>query len=164
MQILFLPQWLMITLFFVLWFLFQVGAAALCFYMPPGFFEQDGWLFKTRRWERDGGWYQTVFKVRAWKKYLPDGGAWFRGGYAKKHLLSFTGQNLRQFLAESRRAELTHWLAIFPFWVFGLFSPGYVVPLMLVYALALNLPCIVTQRYNRPRISALLQKREGGPP
>ncbi len=159
MQIFFLPQWLMILLFFVLWPLFHIGAAALCFYMPSRYFEKDGWLYRPRSWEQGGLFYEHFFKIKKWKGYLPDGGAWFKGGYSKKHLRSFGAENLQLFLRESRRAELTHWLAILPFWVFGFIGPWYIVPLMLVYALAANLPCVITQRYNRPRIE-LLRKRQ----
>ncbi|MEA5061120.1 MAG: hypothetical protein VB015_01720 [Erysipelotrichaceae bacterium] len=62
-----------------------------------------------------------------------------------------------QFLIESARGELTHWLAILPFWVFGFFAPSYIIPIMLAYALIVNLPCIIVQRYNRPRIKKLLK-------
>lgn len=157
MQIVELPRPVMILLFFVLWFVFQMGAALLCLKLPNRFYARDGWLFKTRSWEQGGRLYERVFRIRRWKHLLPDGGALF-GGYAKKHLRDVSPQNLELFLLESRRAELTHWLAILPFWVFGLFAPGFVVPIMLLYALAANLPCIITQRYNRPRIVRILQK------
>lgn len=158
MQILFLPHWLMVLSFFLLWPVFHIGAAALCFNMPNRFFAKDSWPYKTQKWEQDGTFYERMFKVKQWKKYLPDGGAWFKGGYAKKRLKDYSVQNLNLFLIESRRAELTHWLAILPFWVFGLLAPWYILPIMLAYALAANLPCIITQRYNRPRISKLLAK------
>jgi len=31
---------------------------------------------------------------------------------------------------------------------------------MFLYAIAVNMPCIITQRYNRPRIERLLEERE----
>ncbi|MEN6550544.1 MAG: glycosyl-4,4'-diaponeurosporenoate acyltransferase, partial [Candidatus Cryosericum sp.] len=51
------------------------------------------------------------------------------------------------------------WLAIFPFWVFWFFTPPTVPWLMLGYALAVNLPCIVVQRYNRPRVKRFIDYR-----
>lgn len=158
MQLFFLPRPLMILLFFVLWFCYQAGAAWLCFRLPVEAFRADHWLYRARAWERHGALYQDLFRVRAWKGLLPDGGALFAKGYAKKRLADFSPENLTLFLAESRRAELTHWLAMLPFWTFGLFAPFFVVPVMLVYALAANLPCIIAQRYNRPRIEQLLEK------
>lgn len=161
MQLVFLPHWLTVLLFFILWPLFHIGTAMLCFYMPDSAFAQDNRLYKTRKWEQGGALYERVFGIKKWKRHLPDGGAWFKGGYSKKHIKNFGARNLDTFLLESRRAELTHWLAILPFWVFGLFAPWYIVPVMLVYALAANLPCILTQRYNRPRVQKLRAKQTG---
>ncbi len=64
------------------------------------------------------------------------------------------------FLKESCRAEFSHIIAIFPFWIFGLFAPFTVVPIMLVYALLVNVPCIIAQRYNRPRILKILELKK----
>ena len=92
---------------------------------------------------------------------LPDGGSiWGKKGFKKRQLADLSNENLNRFLTESARGELTHWLAIFPFWVFGFFAPPQVVWMMLVYALLINLPCIMAQRYNRPRIRRLLKKRQ----
>jgi hypothetical protein len=160
MQIFFFPEWLTIVLFFVLWFCFQLGAGWLCFRKPDDFFNKDTFLYRTRKWERDGLFYEQWFRIKKWKKYLPDGGGFFNGGYTKRHIVDFSVENLQQYLIESRRAELTHWLGIFPFWIFGLFAPFHVIWIMLVYALVVNVPCIIAQRYNRPRIMKLLTKKK----
>jgi glycosyl-4,4'-diaponeurosporenoate acyltransferase len=70
-----------------------------------------------------------------------------------------THANLQRFLTESCRAEMTHFFAILPFWLFGFIAPPEVILVMLVYAIALNMPCIIAQRYNRPRIEILMNKR-----
>lgn len=160
MQIFFFPEWLTIILFFVLWFCFQLGAGWFCFHKSDDFFMKDSFLYKIRKWERDGLFYEQWFRIKKWKKYLPDGGGFFNGGYTKRHIVDFSVENLEQYLVESRRAELTHWLGIFPFWIFGLFAPFHVVWIMLVYALVVNVPCIIAQRYNRPRIMKLLTKKK----
>ena len=79
-------------------------------------------------------------------------------GFKKKRLDNFTEENLNRFLVESARGELTHWLAILPFWIFGFFAPVRVIWFMLLYALLINMPCIIVQRYNRPRVHKLLYK------
>ena len=66
---------------------------------------------------------------------------------------------MERFLLKSCRAELGHLLAITPFWVFGFFLPPIGIFIMLLYAIIINVPCIFAQRYNRPRIKALLEKR-----
>jgi len=157
MQILFLPEWATVVLFFIVWLVLQVGAALIALRVPDGRLNPDAFLFRTRPWENDGRIYDRLFAVRRWKGLLPDGGAaWKRRGYRKKKLTDLTQENLERFLLESARAELTHLLAIAPFWVFGFFAPPSVIWIMLMYALAVNLPCVVAQRYNRPRVRALL--------
>ena len=79
--------------------------------------------------------------------------------YKKRNLTDYSEENLKRFLIETSRGELTHWLGILPFLVFGLFAPPFVIWIMLLYALIVNLPCIIAQRYNRPRVYALYQRR-----
>jgi glycosyl-4,4'-diaponeurosporenoate acyltransferase len=161
MQVVFLPEWMAITLCFILWPILQVSAALICLKTPDRCFSPLSFLYRSHDWEKNGAIYKTVLKVHRWKKLLPDGGAVIKGGYRKKSMDAFSESALNQFLIESCRAEMTHWLAILPFWVFGLFAPAKVVFLMFLYALGVNLPCIIAQRYNRPRIHKLLSKMKG---
>jgi glycosyl-4,4'-diaponeurosporenoate acyltransferase len=156
MQVIFLPNWLMVPLFFILWPLFHVSASLLCLQLPDRFFGGASGLFRSRPWEGNGGIYNEIFGIRRWKHLLPDGAAAFKGGYRKKRMMDFSRANLEKYLVESRRAELGHWLSMTPFWVFGLMAPFAVVPCMLVYAVASNLPCIMAQRFNRPRIERII--------
>jgi len=89
---------------------------------------------------------------------LPDGAKAVKNGYQKKHIKDFSEAGLEKFIIETCRAELTHLLAILPFWVFGFFAPFYIIPIMLVYALIVNLPCMIAQRYNRPKLVKLLDR------
>lgn len=92
---------------------------------------------------------------------LPDGSLMANSrGFRKKKLRSYTSEYLERFLLESCRTEMTHLLAILPFWVFWFFTPPQVPWMMLAYALIVNLPCMIVQRYNRPRIIRILRKRE----
>lgn len=162
MQIFFLPDLTAILLCFIIWPLLQVLAAFICRMLPDRFLNAGSFYFKPHSWEKSGRIYEHVFKIRKWKKYLPDGGAAVKGGYRKKRLTDFSDVNLKRFLLESCRAELTHLFAIPPFILFGLFVQPYVVALMLFYAVLVNMPCIVSQRYNRPRVAALLNRKSGG--
>lgn len=151
--------WIFI-LCFVLWFVFQVSAALICRKIPNRWYSSNYFLFKERRWEKGGKTYSKVFKVNKWKKFLPDGAAVVKDGYRKKNLTDYSQENLELFLVESCRAELTHLLAIIPFWVFGLFAPIEIVFYMLIYALIINMPCVIAQRFNRPRIYKLLERKK----
>ncbi len=145
----------------VLWYTFQHLAEYIAHKVPKKWLSPKGFLFKERKWEKGGAVYTKIFKVKKWKKYLPDGAAVRKNGYQKKNLTDYSTENLERFLLESCRAELVHLLSIVPFWVFGLFAPVEIIFYMLIYALAVNLPCIIVQRYNRPRISKLIERKKG---
>lgn len=158
MRIIHLPPPGAILLCFILWALFQLLAVYICLRIPDRYFRPNSFLYKSHKWEADGEIYRRIFKVNRWKKYLPDGGKIMKNGYGKRKMQGFSRDHMEKFLTESCRGEAAHILAILPFWVFGLFSPGFVVPIMLVYSLAVNTPCIIAQRYNRPRIIKLMNR------
>lgn len=160
MQILFLPDWLMLILYIVAWPLFQVSIAMIGNKVDDSKFDPNSFWLKTRRWEDDGLFYKHVLKITKWKSYLPDGAKTHKGGFTKSNLKNIDSEYLNAFIAETGRAEIFHWLQILPFWVFGLIGPFFVVWIMLGYALLVNIPCIIAQRYNRPRLLRLLNSMD----
>lgn len=158
MQILFLSAIETILLCIAIWLIFHMVSVYICLKIPDKYFNPNGFIYKTRKWENKGEIYQKIFRVRKWKKYLPDGGAILKSGYKKRNLTSYTSQSMEKFAVETCRAEMTHILAIFPFWIFGFIAPPSIILYMLIYTLVMNLPCIITQRYNRPRILAYMDK------
>ena len=160
MRLIFLSDELTIILCFVVWPVLQVGAALICLNLSDRYFSPESFFFRTRCFEKEGRIYDRIFRVSRWKHLLPDGGMiWKKRGFKKKKLDSFSEVNLNRFLVESARGEMTHWLAIFPFWVFWFFTPPIVPWIMLIYALMINIPCIIAQRYNRPRVHRLLSRK-----
>ena len=146
---------LRIILISVSWVVIQIGSGFLTNRLPRRRFERDGWLYRTRRWEEGGRFYQRVFRIRRWKDALPEAGAMFAGGVSKREI-GRTGEELRVFVAETRRAELTHWLPLLLSATFFLWNPVNVALWMPFVGFLGNLPFIMVQRYLRPRISALL--------
>lgn len=148
-----------IILCFILWPIFQLTAVWISRQFSDRYFAQSR-LFRERSWEDGGEFYEHWFKVRRWKHLLPDGGAVSRKrGFRKRYLSSYSSENLQRFLIESARGELAHCLAIWPFILFFLFLEPFIVAIMFLYALVVNLPCIIVQRYNRPRIQKILRQR-----
>ncbi len=160
MQIIYLPGEWSLALCFILWPLMQISISVICLKVPDAFYSKDNFVFKTRKWENQGKIYETSLRIRKWKRFLPDGAAIVKGGFQKKHLEKVSSDYLEKFIVESRRAELGHWISILPFWIFGFFTPFPVVIYMLLYAIIINLPCILAQRYNRPRFLEVLRKLE----
>lgn len=158
MQILFLPEWLMILSYIIGWPTMQILIAMIGNKISDKHFNPNGFWLKTRKWENGGLFYKRFFKVHKWKHLLPDGAKAHKNGFEKKSLYSYEPAYLKAFIAETGRAEIFHWLQITPFWIFGLWSPPFVILIMLGYALVVNLPCIIAQRYNRPRIIRMYSK------
>lgn len=157
MRFIFLSDGITVFLCFAVWFILKISAVIICYYLPDRFYSSDSIAFQTYTFENDGKIYDKLFHVRKWKHLLPDGGLLLnKNGFSKKHLIDFSIETLEKYLVESVRGELTHWLTVLPFWLFGFFTPPIVIPIMFIYSLILNIPCIIVQRYNRPRIKHLL--------
>jgi len=158
MQVIFLPEWLMIISYIILWPMIQILIAMLGNRIDDKHFNPDNLWLKTRKWEENGLFYKRLLKVHKWKKYLPDGARTHKTGFRKKNLNNHDPEYLKAFISETGRAEIFHWLQILPFWIFGLWGPFFVIWIMLAYALIVNMPCIIAQRYNRPRLMKVYEK------
>jgi glycosyl-4,4'-diaponeurosporenoate acyltransferase len=113
----------------------------------------------ARAWENGGRFYERSFAIKRWKDRLPDAASWFAGGFAKGTLSARDPEYLARFLRETRRGELCHWVAIGCAPAFFIWNPWWGELVIIAYALAANLPCILVQRYNRARFLKLLAAR-----
>lgn len=143
-----------------LWLFFHIAISILCLLIPQSFFLKKSDGFKLYAWERSGNIWQSIFRVKKWKNFLIDGAALSRIGYGKKQLHGNKRHDLILFAAETRRAELTHWLSILPAPLFFLWNPFWAGCLMIAYALVFNFPFIIVQRYNRGRILSILSPKD----
>lgn len=141
---------------FVAWGVIQAGLGYLVHRLPERCFARQRWLWRERRIEDGGGLYVRRFRIRQWKHLLPDAGLVFAGGFARRHLGARDRDYLSRFAAETRRAELNHWLALGFVPVFGLWNPPIAMVLIGVYGIVANLPCVLAQRYNRIRLLRVL--------
>ena len=94
--------------------------------------------------------------MRRWKGLLPDGAALFKKGFRKKKLNARDPGYMERFVKETCRGEAVHWAVLGCSFLFFLWNPWWAGLIMVVYALAANLPCIVTQRYNRIRLMRVI--------
>ncbi len=142
----------------LIWFILHMGVVYFVVRVPLPRFNPRGWLYRARPWEAGGDFYQRYFRIKKWKKYLPDGAPLLGSrGFPKKRLREKTPEYLRSFLQETCRAELTHWLTLLfaPFFFF--WNPLWVGFFMIFYALTENLPLIMAQRYNRARLNRIFK-------
>ena len=143
------------------WACVQAAAGYLVHRLPDHVLDRDRWLWRERVWERGGRFYVEAAGIRRWKALLPEAGAAFEGGFDKRHLRGRGAADLERLARETRRAELGHWLAVVPAPLFVRCNPPVLAPFMVLYALAVNLPCVAAQRYNRIRLRRVLARTAG---
>jgi glycosyl-4,4'-diaponeurosporenoate acyltransferase len=142
-----LPVWLVATLNVLGWPAIMLGWSWLAIRAPSRWFDHDGWWCRARAWERNGRLWRWT-GVHRWKRWLPDGAACFRGGF-RKQLSAASREQLERFRVETVRAELAHLVMLAHAPLFLLFNPPWAAAVMLAFGTLVNLPCMVTQRYNR---------------
>jgi glycosyl-4,4'-diaponeurosporenoate acyltransferase len=119
----------------------------------------NGWLFKIRKWENGGKFYEDVFKVKRWKSRVPELADFIKSTFPKKHI-KMDGNFISKYLTESCKAEFTHWCIILSSAVYLILEDSITFTYMFFIATALNIPFIIIQRYNRPRIVSIIKQRD----
>ena len=126
--------------------------------MPAGSFHADRFPFRSFAFERDGQIYDKL-KIRRWKDKVPDMSKILPQTMVPKRLrLGVEQQRVSLLIQETCIAELVHVVLCFAgclclvLWP----GPGGVVVTAL-YILLGNLPFILMQRYNRPRLMRLMK-------
>ncbi|MFB4160847.1 glycosyl-4,4'-diaponeurosporenoate acyltransferase [Geomicrobium sp. JSM 1781026] len=144
----------------VAWGFFHIAVSYAMLKVPDHFFQKNIRLLRIRNWEREGEVWQTLTRVKKWKHIVPDGAKMFEGGFEKRELQDRSIGYFDNFITESKRAEVTHWLSIVPAALFFLWNPLWAAWLMVVYALVINVPIIILQRFNRGRLSRVVRMKK----
>jgi glycosyl-4,4'-diaponeurosporenoate acyltransferase len=142
-------------------FIFSLIITYLSNRMPDSFYSRDSWLLRQREWEKRGEFYQRIFRVKVWKKLLPELGDIVKSVFPKKRIKEYTREYLQKYIFESCKSEVTHWSIIFSTLSFFLWSEFEPAMMIVILAIILNLPYIIIQRYNRPRIMVMVENIEG---
>lgn len=160
MRLIHLPTFWTIILDIVVWFVIHVAVVFYAVQIPAQRFNPNSSLYRLRRWGKSPAFYQKFFKIKRWKRHIPDGAKFFkRRGFPKKTLKNSSGPYLYAFLLETCRAELTHWIIILFAPLFFLWNRYWVGWFMILYALIENIPIILVQRYNRARFLLIIERK-----
>jgi glycosyl-4,4'-diaponeurosporenoate acyltransferase len=138
------------------WPIIQLSIAWGITRLPPRRFMSSSPIDRVSRSEAE--FYRQTLRIRQWKAMLPDGAEWVGGTFPRRKLQSRDADYLYRFVAETRRGELAHWIMMACCPIFFLWNPLWVWAVMVFYAIAANLPCIVVQRYNRAVAWRLLSR------
>ncbi len=153
-----LPGPLLIIANALAWPIIQVGCGYISHRLSYETLNCLSRILRTRSWELEGTLYQRLFRVKKWKSLLPSGGTIFPGGFSLKRVESLDRAYLKRWVIESYRAEVAHWTALFPVVLFLLWNPPLGWAINVLYALIVNVPCIIVQRYNRPRLLNIVER------
>lgn len=142
----------------IVFIVFSVIWTLLAERLPARIYNYKTWLYRERKWEHGGKFYERIFLVKRWKSYLPDISDFLKWRFSKKHIHDIEFNYIQRFLSESCKSEFTHWMIICSSFLFILWGGIFTCLKIFVLATALNLPYIIIQRYNRPRLIRLLHK------
>jgi glycosyl-4,4'-diaponeurosporenoate acyltransferase len=145
------------------WFAIGLVTGLVANGLPLSAVGRDTWLTRLRGFEREGRSYERWLHINRWKDRLPEAGDTFPGGMSKRHLPGRGTPQLLRFAAETRRAEYVHWANAVAGPAFFLVLPAWAGALMTAFGLAVHLPFVCIQRYNRARIMRTLARRRPNP-
>lgn len=144
----------------IVFFIISVINTIISIKLPITLFHSDSWLFRERSWERKGQFYQDYFWVKKWKNQLPELSDFLTFLFSKKKIAQFGPDYLYLFVLETCRAELTHWCIILSMLAYAIGNGTSSAVLVFFISVALNLPYVIIQRYNRPRVLDILANRK----
>ena len=123
--------------------------------------DPDGFFFRERPWE-DGGRIYEKLGIKKWQAKIPDVSKVLKRGMPQKKLKSgFDAQSIKTMIRETCVAESVHsMLCVAGLWMLRLWAGIGGIILYAVYVLLGNVPFIIVQRYNRPRLRKLEKRLE----
>lgn len=125
--------------------------------VPKRWFHAELFPYRPLPFEDEGRFYNR-FKIRAWQNKVPDMSKIFPGLLPPKSLSGNFKERLPLMLQETCVAELTHaLLCLAGLYCIALWpgAGGAVIAVLNVFLF--NMPFILIQRYNRPRLMKLYQ-------
>ena len=126
--------------------------------LPRKNFDYTAFPYRPFQWEKNGEIYHKLH-IQKWKDHVPDMSKHVKTMFAKEIVSARDPEYTRRLILETCVAELTHYVLmllspIFPQYMTGVY--GDIA--MIVYVLG-NLPFVLIQRYNRPRLVLLMEKQ-----
>ncbi len=137
------------------WYCIHMGVSSFFRKVPDKYYAKKKKWYRPFSWEDEGRIWQEVFRVKEWKDLVPEASSFVEAAYSKKSLKNTKPETIKKFIIETKRGEDVHWASMLPAPLFFLFNPPWAGGLIIVYALLSNVPFIIIQRYNRPRLERL---------
>lgn len=125
--------------------------------LPRRWFSPESWPFRPYAFERGGAIYQKLH-IQCWKTRLPDKSVVVKRCEKKRIEGERTGGHMERLARETCVAEAVHvaLMVISPV-LLAVMDPPYGWICTILYGLS-NVPFILIQRYNRPRLMRLCSR------
>ena len=137
---------------------FGVLAHLLGLIIPKSCLHYDSFPFEAFGWEKGGRFYNK-FGVSRWMAKLPDMSRIIPYMFRKKLDPQMDKDNVLLFINETCLAELIHWILVFSAPFLMMLVDGITGKVFtLLYAFC-NMPFIMIQRYNRPKLVRLYKRQ-----
>jgi len=121
------------------------------YFLPRHVLNYDSFPYKSFKWECNGDYYNR-FNIARWKKKVPDMSKVMRFIYPKALTYPVTSVQIDRLIRETCVAEFIHILLIALSPVLGRFIDGRIGVFYVVCSILGNIPYIMIQRYNRPKL------------
>lgn len=135
-----------------------VAAHVLGLIIPIDRFDIDSFPFYSFKWERNGAVYKK-FRISSWMAKLPDMSKIIPYMFKKELGNELSPEHILRYIRETCLAELVHIILILasPL-LFAAVGGIRGFAFMLIYSVC-NLPFIMIQRYNRPKLKRLYMRQ-----
>lgn len=128
-------------------------------FIPKSWIDPDAFPYKSCQFEENGRFYEQ-FGVRKWQAKVLDMSKIFPKFIPHKKVEGDLYAALPMMIKETCIAELVHWLLVIPvFYCLTLWEGAGGVIIVALYEFG-NIPYIIIQRYNRPRLINTLKRME----
>ena len=128
-------------------------------FLPYRWFRADRFPFRCMKFEQDGKLYVRM-GLPKWQKKVPDMSRIFPFLMPAKKMMDRTPEGLQTMISETCIAEAVHLaLAVLGFGALAFWHSVPAVVLTVLYCVG-NLPFVLIQRFNRPRLVRLKTKME----
>lgn len=116
-------------------------------------------LYRPRKWEKNGRVYYKL-GIQKWKDRVPDMSRFVPHMFRKKITVMRSATYVEDLIRETCIAEIIHYMLSLLSPVFLALMPPVWGPIcMLLYVGVGNLPFIIIQRFNRPRLMEILRRQ-----
>lgn len=122
--------------------------------LPKSWFRENRFPYRPWAWEKGGTFYHR-FYIRKWQAKVPDISRFLPGLIPEKKVTGNFRLQLPTMIRETCVAELIHVLLCLAGFGCIFFWPGVGGIVVSILNILGNIPFIMIQRYNRPRLMAL---------